>query len=104
MKQSEPRPFASAHCTQYKSEAKFFIDDHHSSGERLLVVEYEKGGYDGRPVFKSAIPSDWTDQELHDLILWPMESPDAPYPAWEVPARVYGSATLFRWWKGEKAR
>ena len=38
------------------------------------------------------------------LILWPMKSPDAPHLAWEVPARAYGSPTLFRWWAGEQPR
>jgi hypothetical protein len=35
-----------------------------------------------------------------DLILWPMKDPSPPYPAWEVPARTYGSPMLYEWWKG----
>ncbi len=37
-----------------------------------------------------------------DLVLWPMKDPKAPYPAWEVAARAYGSPELFPWWAGEK--
>ena len=45
-----------------------------------------------------------TEQEiLNEWLLWPMKA-DAPYPKWEVPARVHGSVMLFRWWTGEKAQ
>ena len=37
----------SSFCTQYQSEAKFYIDEAHASGSRHLVVVYEKGGYAG---------------------------------------------------------
>jgi hypothetical protein len=96
------RLIASVHCTQYKTDAKCFIDDAHPSGQRHLVVHYEKGGYEGRPEFAAGIPNDWSDQDVIDLLLWPMKDPRALYPAWEVPARVYGSSTLFRWWAGEE--
>ena|SRR5438093_1567325 len=104
------KPIGSAHCTQYKTEAKFYIDEAHLSGERLLVVQYGEG-YSGRndlPIidghrqFEAGIPDDWSEQDVQDLILWPMKDPAAPYPAWEVPARAHASPTLFRWWAGEK--
>ena len=45
-----------------------------------------------------------SDQEIvNSWLLWPMK-PRAPYPKWEVPARVYGSWMLFRWWNGEQNR
>jgi hypothetical protein len=66
-------------------------------------VRYVKGGYQGQPEFAAAIPDDWSEPEVMDLVLWPMKSQDAPYPAWEVPARAHGSDELFRWW-AEKAK
>jgi hypothetical protein len=93
------RLIGSLFCKQYQTEAKLYIDDAHASGQRHLVVRYEKGG---RPEFAAAIPDDWSDKDVEELILWPMKDPAAPYPAWEVPARAYGSATLFRWWADEK--
>jgi hypothetical protein len=95
------RPIGSAHCSQYDTEAKFYIDEA-VSGRRDLVVHYEKGGYRGDSEFVAGIPDDWTEENVTDLLLWPMKSQDAPYPAWEVPARAYGSPMLFRWWAGEK--
>jgi hypothetical protein len=91
----------SSFCTQYRSDAKFCIDEAHASGLRHLVVVYEKGGYGGDPNFMAGIPDGWTDQAVMDLILWPMKDPKAPYPAWEVPARAHGSPMLFAWWKGD---
>jgi hypothetical protein len=83
---------------QYNSSADVFIQEDHPSGQRLLVVMYEKGGYDGRPKYTSAIPNGWTEQDVLDFIFWPTKT-DAPFPAWEMPARVYGRSTLFRWWE-----
>jgi hypothetical protein len=91
----------SSFCTQYQSEAKFYIDEAHASGLRHLVVVYEKGGYAGHPNFAAGIPDKWSEQDVLDLILWPMKDhPKALYPAWEVPARGYGSPMLYTWWKG----
>jgi hypothetical protein len=53
-------------------------------------------------LFGAAIRDEWTEQEVSDLLLWPMKASDAPYPSWEVPARAYGSPSLFRWWAGEE--
>jgi hypothetical protein len=102
--QSNLRLIASLYCKQYKTEAKFYIDDAHPSGRRHLVVHYETGGYAGAREFAAAIPDGWGEKDVMDLLLWPMKSPRAPYPAWEVPARGHGSPELFRWWKGEKPR
>ena len=65
----------SSFCTQYQSEAKFYIDEAHASGLRHLVVAYEKGGYAGHPNFAAGIPDKWSEQDLLDLILWPMKDP-----------------------------
>ena len=86
----------SSFCTQYQSDAKFYVDKAHASGLRHLVVVYEKGD----PDFLAAIPKEWSEQNVQDLIFWPMKNPNAPYPAWEVPARAYGSDVLYEWWKG----
>ncbi len=93
----------SSFCTQYQSEAKFYIDEAHATGLRHLVVVYEKGGYAGDPNFAAAIPDQWDEQAVQDLILWPMKDPNAPYPAWEMPARAFGSPMLYAWWKGGPA-
>jgi hypothetical protein len=96
------KPIGTAHCAQYETEAKFYIDAAHDYGQRHLVVHYEKGGYKGAPEFAAGIPDGWSEQDVIDMILLPTTHPLAPYPAWEVPARAYGSPTLFRWWAGEK--
>jgi hypothetical protein len=87
---------------QYDTQADFFIRTE-PSGERLLVVRYDKGDHEGLREFRSAIPDDWTEAEVLDFIFWPTK-PGAPYPAWEIPARAFGSHALFRWWKGELPR
>lgn len=96
----------SVHCRQYNCEAQFFTGSR--SGHRHLFVRYGDGysGRDlpvveGRPEFAVAVPEDWTEADLHQVMLEPM-NPNAPYPAWEVPSRAYGSFELFRWWSGEK--
>jgi hypothetical protein len=97
------RLIASMFCKQYGAEARAFIDDAHPSGHRHLVMHYgQTGGYKGAPEFAAAIPDDWSEKDVMDLLLWPMKDEKAPYPAWEVPARAYGSATLFRFWAGAK--
>jgi hypothetical protein len=52
----------------------------------------------------AGIPDDWSEENVIDLLLRPMKSQDAPYPAWEVSARAYGSEMLFRWWAGERPK
>lgn len=86
----------SSFCSQYQSQAKFYIDEAHASGKRHLVVVYENGEHD----FIAGIPDEWADENVQDFIFWPMKNPNSPYPAWEVPARAYGSPMLYAWWKG----
>jgi hypothetical protein len=93
----KPRFLCSAFCKPYSCEAKFYVGSDPDE-DRELVVVYGNG----RPDFGTEIPKTWTDQDLLDLILWPMKENDAPYPPWEVPARVFGSVALFAWWKDEK--
>jgi hypothetical protein len=100
---SKLRFLCSSFCKQYQSKAEFYIDEATIPGFRHLVVIYEKGGYRGRPDFEASIPADWTEQTVQDLIFWPMKDPRAPYPAWEVPARVHGKPVLFEWRKNEKS-
>jgi len=100
---SNLKPIGSAHCKQYNTQAKFYIEVA-PAGQRHLVVHYEKGGYHGVPEFVAGIPEDWTEQNVIDLIMWPMKEREAPYPPWEVSARAYGSPALFRWWAGEKPK
>jgi hypothetical protein len=92
------RLIASPYAPQYKTDAKIYVDEAHPSGQRHLIAQYETG----RPEFAAAIPNDWSDRDIMDL-LFPMRSPEAPFPPWEVPARAFGSVELFRWWAGEKA-
>jgi len=94
------RPICSLYCKQYGSDAKLYIDEAHPSGKRHLVVQYEKGGFRGAKEFAASIPDDWTEDRVMDLIFWPMNS-DAPYPAWEVPARAHGSIFLTDDWRKE---
>jgi hypothetical protein len=109
---SKRKPVGSVYCKQYNCEAKFYVDELPDGQRlRLLVVRYGEGYsgrndlpiVDGQPQFASDIPADWTEGDLHNLLLDPM-NPKAPYAAWEVPARVYGSYELFRWWAGEKGK
>ena len=45
--QRKLRLLATAHCKEYRCEAKFYIQDEHPSGQRHLVVQYGEG-YSGR--------------------------------------------------------
>jgi hypothetical protein len=56
---------------------------------------------DGFYEFSAVIPNDWSPSDMDQLLLWPMK-PGAPYPKWEVAARVHGSPKLFRFWRGER--
>jgi hypothetical protein len=86
-----------------KLRATIRIDDKHPSGQPHLVVQYEKGGYEGQKEVAAAIPDDWTDQDLLELIF--LKLPDRTernWPAWEIPAADYTSFSLFKFWKGEQ--
>jgi len=53
--------------------------------------------------FTIAVPDDWTDQDLLELIFLPPRDPGKQnWPAWEIPAYDFVSFRLFRFWKGEK--
>ncbi|HEY5378691.1 MAG TPA: hypothetical protein VIJ78_04050 [Pseudolabrys sp.] len=89
---------------QYDTDATITIDEAHSSGQPHLKVQYKKGGYKGDKDFATAIPSDWTDQDLLELIGLPLAPRNGRnWAPWEVPARDYAAFSLFRWWKGEQA-
>jgi len=66
----------------------------HPDTLRRSRVAYDNG----RPEFATEIRDSWTEQDVLDLIFRPMEDRGHRYPAWEVPARVYGSWSLFKWW------
>jgi hypothetical protein len=88
---------------QYDTDATITVDENHSSGEPHLVVNYKKAGSHGHKQVDCAIPPDWTDQDLAELIFLPVRSGgDRNWPAWEIPAADFGSFSLFRFWKGEK--
>ena len=85
----------SSFCTQYQSQASFYIDEAHASGLRHLVVVYENSDSE----FLAGIPDKWTEEAVQDFVFWPMKKKNSPYPAWEVPARAYGSPTIYAWWR-----
>src|SRR5207237_10199065 len=58
------KPIGSAHCPEYNTEAKFYIDAAHKLGKRHLVVHYEKGGHNGAPEFVAGIPDDWSEENV----------------------------------------
>ena len=91
------------YVSQYDTDATITVDENHSSGEPHLVVNYKKAGPHGHKQVASAIPADWTDQDLAELIFLPMQPrKDRNWPAWEIPAMDYGAFSLFRFWKDEK--
>jgi hypothetical protein len=88
---------------QYDTDATITVDEKHSSGQPHLVVNYKKAGSHGHKQVASAIPADWTDQDLAELSFLPMQPrKDRNWPAWEIPAADHGAFSLFRFWKGEK--
>jgi hypothetical protein len=100
----------SVFCEQYQTEAKFHIERSiplkpgFGTGARHLVVQYGDGyiGREGLAVaangqreFTSMIPHDWSNEKLLEFLLTPTQKANAPYPTWEVPARVHGRPVLF---------
>ena len=55
----------SSFCSQYQSQAKFYIDEMHASGMRHLVVVYENDEHD----FIAGIPDEWADRKRAGLHL-----------------------------------
>jgi len=60
------RFIASFFCREYQTHAQAFIEEAHPSGFRHLVVRYAD-----RPEFATAIPNDWSDKDVHDVLLGP---------------------------------
>ena len=88
------------HCPEYETTATIRINDAHSSGTDHLEVDYRSPDHGH---FTIAIPDDWTDQDLLELIFLPPRDPGKRnWPAWEIPAYDFVSSRLFRFWKGEK--
>jgi hypothetical protein len=88
------------HCPEYETTATIRINDAHSSGTDRLEVDYRSPDHGH---FTIAIPDDWTDQDLLELIFLPPRAPGKRnWPAWEIPAYDFVSSRLFRFWKGEK--
>jgi len=77
-------------CQQYMSEVTLFIEPQAPSGRRL-VAQYEEGSYKDAPEFAAGIPDDWTEKDILRFIDLPGSK---KFPAWEIPARVHGSAVL----------
>jgi hypothetical protein len=100
----------SGFCTQYQCEASFYIEAPGSgkprpgtgSGVRHLIVLYGEGytgqnlpiNTNGKREFAVGIPDDWSKATLLDFLLHPAKSPNAPFPAWEAPTRLYGCTHL----------
>jgi hypothetical protein len=77
------------YCPEYETTATIRINDAHSSGTDHLEVDYRSPDHSH---FTIAIPDDWADQDLLDLIFLPPRAP----------AYEFVSFRLFRFWKGEK--
>ena len=56
------------HCPEYETTAMIRINDAHSSGTDHLEVDYRSPEHSH---FTIAIPDDWTDQDLLELIFLP---------------------------------
>ena len=104
MRTRKLRPIGSCYCSQYKTQASFFIQSDHPSGIKLLIVKYKDGGFRGAPEFAAEVPDNWNDPAVLDLIFRPTGGPEPQYPTWEIPSRVFGSGELFRWWAGERGK
>ena len=71
------------HCPEYETTATIRINDAHSSGTDHLEVDYRSPEHSH---FTIAIPDDWTDQDLLELIFLPPREPGKQnWPAWEIP-------------------
>jgi hypothetical protein len=91
------------YCPEYKTNATLLIVEDHDSGQPHLAAHYENGGLKGQMQSAAAIPAHWSDNDLLGLIFLPFEKRQGrDWPTWEVPARYYGSKTLFKFWKGGK--
>jgi hypothetical protein len=92
------------HVPQYGTDATIRVDETRSSGTPHLVTTYKKAPPHGHKEVAAAIPTDWTDRDLADLIFLPLKPRTTRnWPSWEIPAADYASPHLYRFWKGEKA-
>src|SRR6516164_9012663 len=92
------------YCPEYMTNATILIDQNHHSGQPHLVAHYELVDLMGQMQFAAAIPAHWGDDDLIELIFLPLEKRENHnHPTWEVPTRDHGSATLFKFWEGQKA-
>jgi hypothetical protein len=92
------------YCPEYETDATIRVQNDHPSGQPHLVTSYAKVPPHGHKEVAAAIPADWTDRDLTDLILLQRTAPPGRnWPAWEVPASDHASSTLFRFWRGEEA-
>jgi hypothetical protein len=60
------------YCPEYETTATIRINDAHSSGTDHLEVDYRSPDHSH---FTIAIPDDWTDQDLLELIFLPPRDP-----------------------------
>ena len=60
------------YCPEYETTATIRINDAHSSGTDHLEVDYRSPDHNH---FTIAIPDDWTDQDLLELIFLPPRDP-----------------------------
>jgi hypothetical protein len=92
---------------QYKTDAMIAVDEDHLSGTPHLVTKYKTAAniHHCNERVAAAIPDDWTDKDILEMIsLPPRTGTSRDFPSWEIPASDYGSAWLFRFWKGEKSK
>jgi hypothetical protein len=79
------------YCPEYETTAMIRINDGHASGTDHLEVDYRSPDHSH---FTIAIPDDWTDQDLLELIfLPPRNAGRRNWPAWEIPAYDFVSAS-----------
>ncbi|MCA1474782.1 hypothetical protein [Bradyrhizobium sp. NBAIM08] len=88
---------------EYATEATIRVNEGHSSGKPHLETTYAKAPTGGQKNVAAAIPDDWTDSDLLELLSQPHRNGTGrDWPAWEIPASDHASPWLFRFWKGEK--
>jgi hypothetical protein len=91
------------HVPQYSTDASIIVNESHSSGRPHLETTYAKEPPNGHQHVAAAIPDDWTDSDILELISLPArKGTGRDWPSWEIPASDHASPWLFRFWKGEK--
>lgn len=93
------------HVPEYGTDATILVNEAHSSGTPHLEVTYAKEPPNAHMHFEAAIPDDWTDRDLLELLALPhRKGTGRDWPAWEIPANDDATPWLYRFWKGEKPR